>query len=255
MKATYFLLALFTFALPARGAECEFESKPQVLENVTNPSRLLILWDESSSTILNSAKLPLSTPFLKYRNAVERSVHTDPYFLLERYARRAPRPDDLHNIDAVLSGVGEIRDVRCAEALLLDFQIQRNPDMLFEPTEFLAYFLENNGKLRIYLLTNDSEGVGGMSRLVEEISKSIKSGWKIVGNLHNHSFSLGELKSNRPQGVLAPSGNDMRVFNGHARDLGLPRAFITNGFHTVILTSESFPLFRAADFSDLDRKN
>jgi hypothetical protein len=115
------------------------------------------------------------------------------------------------------------------------------------PTEFLAYFLEKNGRLRIYLLTNDSLGVGGMGRLKQEVSNSVLAGWRLDGNLHNHSFFLSEINSSKPQGVLAPSTNDMRVFNGDATDLELPRALITNGFHTIVLDAGYFPLFKVAN--------
>jgi hypothetical protein len=61
--------------------------------------------------------------FPNYRAEVERSIHIDTYFLLERYARRASILEDVQNINLVLSGIGKIREAQCAESLLLDFQI------------------------------------------------------------------------------------------------------------------------------------
>jgi len=115
------------------------------------------------------------------------------------------------------------------------------------PTEFVSYFLEREGRLRVYFATNDSEGVSRMGRLMDEMNKDLHAGWRVTGNLHNHSFFLADLENDKPQGVLAPSGNDMRVLNGNAASIGLPRALITNGFNTLVVGSEDFPVFQITE--------
>lgn len=68
----------------------------------------------------------------------------------------------------------------------------------------------------------------------------------MLANLHNHSFFLNDLGSPKPQGVLAPSANDIRVFNAQIERFGLEGAYITNGFHTLYIPQKDVRLYSAA---------
>jgi hypothetical protein len=247
MKAKLFCLALLLLSAPALGGDCAFEFPPTVLEDSASPRRHLVVWEEVTGQVLRNTKLPATRTFQNYRSSVEQALPTAPDFLLERYLSRADRREDIHNIRMVLKGAGELRQIRCAEALLLDYQIQRNSLMLSRPTEFFAVYLSRQGKLRIYLLTNDAEGVSGMGALHREISRAVSEGWKVIVNLHNHSFFFADLDGDKPQGVLAPSGSDMRVLKGLVEEFGPVQARITNGFHSIFIESMLFPLFEAAE--------
>ncbi len=244
------LLVSILLSFSVQAQICAFPDKPQIIEYSRTPGqqRLLVKWDGLFINSLETSALPDSKTFHNYRSEVQKSINTDSYFLLRRYSTRGNRPEDLHNLNLVLSRqAGEINPINCLEALLLDFQIQRNSVMTTKPTEFIAYYLEKQGLTRIYLFTNDAEGVAGMGILIQALTKDVQDGWIMTGNLHNHSFFLNELSSVKPQGVLAPSGNDMKVFKAHAKQFGLAKAFITNGFQTLAIESESFPLFKSND--------
>ena len=78
----------------------------------------------------------------------------------------------------------------------------------------------------------------------------VRNGWKVTGNLHNHSFFIDSIYHGdrfHPQGVLAPSANDMRVFLSQKEELGLQNASITNGFYTVDIQSSDFQRFHTAE--------
>jgi hypothetical protein len=251
MKSTTLGVIIYLMiASPSIAANCQFEASPNVLEQ--SESHLLQYWDFSNTTLPLSQELPHSDTLSTYRNTVESRISIDPQDILNRHLLVRPDSDDAFNIKMVLASiVAEIRPIRCIEALLLDHQLSRNPRMLTEPTEFLSYFLKHpDGRLRVYYLTDDINGVRKMRGLVTHIASDLKNDWTVVSNLHNHSFfedfvEPGD-KFRLQGGVLAPSANDVKVFLGHKKNLGLQSASITNGFHTVDIRGENFACFRAA---------
>lgn len=137
----------------------------------------------------------------------------------------------------------------CLEGLLLDLEIGRSRDFPAEGPEFISYFLRRAGALRVYFLTNDSTGIrgAGFSLLLERIDADKKDGCEVLANLHNHSFFLNDLGAKKPQGVLAPSANAVRVFNAHIERFGMKGAYVTNGFHTLYIPGEDLGRYAAAD--------
>jgi hypothetical protein len=228
-------------------AECRFETAATILEEREN--HLLQYWEFHTAAIPNSFELPQSPSFSSYREAVTAKINSDPLGLLERYLSAGPYPADAHNIEIVLSDPRRIRPIQCVEALLLDYQIGRTLKMLTEPTEFLSLFLVSpEGRYRAYYLTDDVGGIRRMEQLKAYVGSDLELGWLLVGNLHNHSFSLDHLdwdQKHHPQGVLAPSASDIQVFRGMKEELNLRSASITNGFHTISIPAEDFGKYRA----------
>jgi hypothetical protein len=248
-SAPLFIAFLFVAgALPAaarRSDSCVFPSAPIVLSSTA--TGLLQYWEFPDSDVLIRSKLPRSNAIRNYRREVETKINVDSRFLLQRYLGLNPAPDDAYNLGiAATSPVSRFRPISCLEALLLGVQIGRNPEMMSEPTEFLASYLRRGQRLRVYYLTNDSTGVSGLKELKARITDDLKNGWHYEGNLHNHSFFLKALDSNQPQGVLAPSATDMKLFVGLQESLGLGEASITNGFDTIHIPAEDFALYRSA---------
>ena len=255
MKKVFFAALLF-FPLQLQmsvASDCRFESDAAVLEK--SDSHLLQYWEFSGNTVTDSVSLPDSPVLAAYRKSVEAQFDTDPNQLLKRYSLTGPTPDDAFNLDvAMKSAPQSIRIIHCLEALLLDQQIKRTPQMLTEPTEFFALYLRNTiGQLRVYFLTDDMGGVRGMGSLKTAVTVDLHAGWSFVGNLHNHSFSLDSLgdslghdRKTYPQGVLAPSANDMKVFQAMKADMGLQSASITNGFNTIWISSDDFAKYHSA---------
>lgn len=239
-------LLLFFVSVAAQGATCEL-GLPQVHEN--SAGRFLAQWDFKSAGILSEKELPVAPELAAYQQKVKQLIpDTNPYKLLARYAARGPAADDLFNLEVVQrKEAGVMHNLTCIEALLLDYQLQRNPLMAERPTEFVAYFLRRQGGARVYFFTNDAEGVSGMAELYARVKMDESNDWSVVGNLHNHSFFLGDVSGPGPQGVLAPSASDVKLLRAAVEEVDLTAAYITNGFQTVRIKGADLKLFRAAD--------
>jgi len=238
-----FFIFCFVALGSAFGAECSLEVKPTVIER---PDALLEYWDLPNEDVLNHASPPNVEILRRYRLEVRSVIDTDPIELLMRYRSRGKDPADLHNLDIVLGSRSDgIRPMNCIEGLLLTAQIRRNSRFRVAPTEFLAFWLRKEGRLRIYYLTGDAAGIRGaaMSALMERVSADKKAGWEVSANLHNHSFFLERLDTDDPQGVLAPSGNDVRVFRSQVESLDLKAALITDGFDTLRIPAADLRLY------------
>jgi hypothetical protein len=226
----------------AHVSECKFTTAAKVLED--SPGLHLSVREQPSSTTFFKTDFTPSGTLQTYRSAVSTSVSPEPFELLRRYLPRATRAEDARNVELILDQrAGFIRRINCMEALLLEEQIKRTPLMETNPTEFLATFLTDGERVRVYFLTNDSVGVGGIARLYEEIERDVQQGWRVESNLHNHSFFLDDLKGSSPQGVLAPSASDIHALKSQADHVRLKRALITNGFHTLSIDSSEFAAF------------
>jgi hypothetical protein len=223
---------------------CAFPSAPAVLSSTS--TGLLQRWDFRDSGILTSHHFRQSTALRKYRAAIRSGINTDYRFLLQRYLERGPAPDDAYNLGTAARSA-QFKPISCLEALLLEFQIQRNPKMASDPTEFLATYLQRDGRLKVYYQTNDSIGISGLKKLTAWIAKDLTAGWKHIGNLHNHSFFMEALESKQPQGVLAPSATDMKLFKEFRKTLGLEEVAITNGFDTIHIPAREFDRYRSAE--------
>lgn len=252
MKTSIFLFAAIFLPMNVQAAmdQCAFGSEPTIIERTdAGPNPILLqYWDFDSDQILFLKSLPDSRRLAEYREMVAKRIATDPAALLKRYMALQPTPEDLHNIEVVLSRPGNIKELDCLTGLLLDVEIGRDERFATDGPEFIAYFLQRKGKLRAYFLTNDSGGIrgAGVSSLLRRIDADRDAGWKVLANLHNHSFFLNDLDSKKPQGVLAPSANDIGVFISHIERFGLKGAYITNGFHTLYVSSQDIKLYAAA---------
>ncbi|MCX5795570.1 MAG: hypothetical protein NTY77_08770 [Elusimicrobia bacterium] len=252
MKTSIFLLAAISLprSLQAAMAPCSFPSEPTIIERTdSGPNPILLqYWDFDSDRILFLKSPPDSKRLAEYRETVAKRITTDPTALLKRYMALQPAPEDLHNIEVVMSRPGSIKEIGCLAGLLLEIQISRNERFATDAPEFIAYFLQKKGKLRAYFLTNDSRGIrgAGFSDLLSRIDADRDGGWKVLANLHNHSFFLNDLDSRKPQGVLAPSANDIQVFSAQIERFGLKGAYITNGFNTLYVPGQDIKRYASA---------
>jgi hypothetical protein len=252
MKTKIFLLAAIFLPMSVQAAmdRCSFQSEPTIIERTdAGPNPILLqYWDFNSDKILSLKSLPDSRRLAEYRETVAKRITTDPLALLKRYSALQPTPQDLHNIEVLISRPENIEKMGCLAGLLLDVEIGRNERFAADGPEFISYFLQKEGKLRVYFLTNDSGSIrgAGVARLLSKIEAARDDGWEVLANLHNHSFFLNDLDSKKPQGVLAPSANDIEVVSAHIKRFGLKGAYITNGFNTLNIPSEDIKLYAAA---------
>lgn len=186
-----------------------------------------------------------------YRAALVRRLGAEglgPHALLRRQrAVFAALPGEgareVENSDALASGaVGTIGPVSCLEWLLFRRQDRRFP-MLERPTEFAAWVLRGNGRVRVYL--SGADRVGG--RLREEVTSRVAAdvvgGFTPVAHLHNHPFLLDRKPGDRtwatPEtvndvaGALAPSLSDVKLWRALRERVGLQGGWVTNGLDTA----------------------
>lgn len=148
----------------AAASSCSFGSQPTIIEKVdAGPDTILLQrWELDTDQILSQRALPDSTSLAAYRGMVEKRIATGPTALLRRYVSLQPAPADLHNIAiAATSPPENIKEMGCLEGLLLDIQLGRNQGFATDGPEFIAFVLRKQGRLRVYFLTNDSQGIRG----------------------------------------------------------------------------------------------
>jgi len=146
-----------------------------------------------------------------------------------------------HNQGVSRSGNGgRIVPIRCLEAALLARQIDRG-DMVANPTEFVAFILRKEGQLRVYTSTRDRAGLKMPRPVIERIERDHAAGWQLWTILHNHNFFFD--KAPKGAGPTSPSKPDIHLFRNFAKDLGLQEAWVTNGFHTILIERAQFALY------------
>jgi hypothetical protein len=166
-----------------------------------------------------------------YRNKLNSLYDTDPVALLESAVKYEEGLDQKNN-RVIFENIDKIRKINCLETKLIAIQNSRK-DLLKEPTEFIAFKLSRGEKYKLYYFTSNIAGVRSLGFIHKEIEESLKNGWKLIYNLHNHNFFIDEKKY---RGTVAPSSADAWVFKVELKNYGLQKALVTNGFHTVELT-------------------
>jgi hypothetical protein len=178
-----------------------------------------------------------------------------PRALLERQravhmSLKGDRAREAENIDALLQGrAGTIGAASCLEWRLFQRQARRFP-MLERPTEFGAYVLRGNGRIRVYL--SGADRVGGKLRheVRDRVVADVARGFAPVAHLHNHPFLFDRKPGDRMwttedtmkdvAGAVAPSLTDVQAYRQMREHFGLQGAWVTNGLDTARYTAEDF---------------
>lgn len=177
-----------------------------------------------------------------FRNRVKHKTSIEPYYLIKKqYEFYKDFPKDKKSYEKILSSkVGKIRPINCLEAYLMDAHLSQ----LSGKSEFQAYILSHSIEKNFLVIVNSIE-----KNYVEEDLRSrkalynyLKKGWRLYLHLHNHPFSF-----NNPYGdiagTLVPSWPDISMYRELYRRYGLKTAIVTNGFHSLELSSEEFNSF------------
>jgi hypothetical protein len=223
-------------------AGCDFRSTPHVI--VDEVGTLLQYWIEEDRPALHGTELPASPSLQEFREQIARSYPTDVRILLEHQLPHTSGGDQ-ENVRLVLDGeAGLIRPINCLEALLLSVQTERSVtlerSLYTHPTEFVSYVLERRGLLKIWFYTADLPGIGGISTLHGPLLRDLERGWTLRMNIHNHNFFPAD---EAVLGGIAPSATDIRFLRSMRESIGLVRASITNGFHSLDLSSSDLERF------------
>lgn len=218
---------------------CRFSSPSHVITD--EDGLLLHYWIEADRPIFAEPVLPRTPSLDTFRQAISQQFDTDARAILEAQLDQVDGPDRV-NVELVLTGeVGTLRPMSCLEALLLASQTDRSEtrgtSMFDEPTEFLSYVLARDGALKIYQYTVDQPGIGRVGPIHDPVEADLAQGWRVVKNIHNHNFFP---LSEQPLGGVAPSATDVQAFRGAVERLGLRRASITNGFHSLEMSADDF---------------
>jgi hypothetical protein len=157
---------------------------------------------------------------------------------------------EAENSTALLEGkAGAIGPINCLEWRLFQRQARRFP-MIEHPTEFGAYVLRGQGRLRVYF--SGADFVGGKLRheVRDRVMEDVRRGFAPVAHGHNHNFmfdrKLGdrmwttEESINDVGGGVAPSLTDVQAYRRMREAFGLQGAWVTNGLDTARYTAEDF---------------
>lgn len=156
------------------------------------------------------------------------------------------------NARMVLDGrAGTIARISCLEAMLWKWQASRYP-MLTHPTEFGALILRSEGRVRIYLSSDDLVGQRFRGTIAELVRKDTASGFRLIAHLHNHPFLFNRVVGDRMwtmegtvgdvAGALAPSMTDVQFYRNLRASLGLAEGWVTNGMESAHFVARDFEL-------------
>jgi hypothetical protein len=222
----------------AKAAEtCALPSPPRVISAAGAPhakgSRLLQVWEFRDAPVWWSGAEPAGYADIR-REIADKAGETDPLKLLAQ--------DPWTNNRLVAARAAEwVKPVNCLEMLLVQTQ-HRRVGMFAQPTEFMAAVLRSPDaqRLRVYYYTINEDGIGSASPITEPAAADTRSGWVVLGVLHNHAFHPGQPAVNGP---IAPSKPDAQFHVNFSRSAGLGAAWITNGLHTSRVPASELGLF------------
>ncbi len=244
------MIVLFCLGLSACSAE-EKEDTPAIsaAETCTFPNDAVVVkqdgpsilqyWEFQDSEHWMSSQLPADSSFLAYRTTIAEAGKDE-----SRPAQFVPEGQqdsdmwrrELHNVEQAYSGnAGEVRPIRCLDALLFAFQNARF-SQIEHPTEFIASILQkridDRTMLKVWFSASNTlfppKAFYGFDEAIKDVEED---GWEYIAALHNHT--LQDTGDTYRLGVTAPSSNDVQLLRGLAEDVGLQYVWVTNGFYTV----------------------
>ncbi|MDP7320820.1 MAG: hypothetical protein QF441_09445 [Bacteriovoracaceae bacterium] len=222
------------------GSECSFKSEEVVL--ISNSKKYLSVREVEESDALVKAAVSFDSTLEEFQKSIESIVSVDPYNLLLRQYIELDFGADKDNAYIVYSNLaGKVRRINCLESLLYTQQAKRminaGTDLFTSPAEFMSYVVRKGKLLKVYFYTIDQAGIGNPKDIVSYVKKDIDNGWDLLFNLHNHNF----FPFKKPfLGATVPSANDINAYRSESKGMGLRKALVTNGFHTIEVYEEDF---------------
>lgn len=229
-------------------ARCALPGEP--VEVAREGESVLLLWDGPWLAVYDEPVLPVSDGLATFRQAliaaegVQRRPIADAPDRSTPYLDEVWRREFLNQDVALGGGAGEVRPIRCLEALFFAYQADRY-SQLEQPTEFIVAVVrkEVDGveRMRAWF------GAGPAMfppKSVYPFSPAIDAqaeGWRFWVALHNHTVQTYEGKP--VLGAPAPSTNDVHLSRNLAQD-GLERVWVTNGFYTVDIPADALAAYR-----------
>lgn len=233
-------LAIASCTSTRKRHSCELPT-PIIIKN--EGDILFQYWSLSSSFVQKVENNYDEDPALsQYRKQLNALYDTSQESLLKSAVEYEEELDQKNN-QVIFANKDKIRKINCLESKLMVLQNSRK-DLLKEPTEFIAFMLSKRNSYKLYYFTSNIAGIRSLGFIHREIEKSLKDGWKLDYNLHNHNFFIDKKKY---RGTVAPSTADAWVFKTELKNYGLQKALVTNGFHTVEISPEMIEQLSTGD--------
>jgi hypothetical protein len=243
---------------PQPAPQCVLAASPTIIE-VDEPkeSEMHELFDLPDDPVW-WAPAPMDEERAAYRAALVARVGEEalsPRALLSR-ARDlyATLPGDMageaKNMDLVLQGrAGQVGPISCLEWQLFRRQSRRWP-MIEHPTEFGAFVLRGQGRVRVYFSSADRAGGKLRREVTDRVAADVARGFVPVAHLHNHDFMFDrkpgdrmwttEATVNDIGGGVSPGMTDVKAYRDMREDFGLRGAWVTNGLDTGRFEAKEF---------------
>lgn len=232
----------------ASAGECNAPWKAVEQYELADTGGTYLLLDMKTSdydAIRDSESTDVGGLYAQYQKWVKSFAgNLDPYVRIEEQRKRAVLQSTYLMDRMLLKEVGQIRPVRCLEALLLNEHLTRQ-DKYDLQSELYAHVIKNGEQTRIHFITTPAALLSFKDPdvFIDRLNKDLSSGWKYDVHMHSHPF----LKSDEDQaGTLVPSGvsrtspGDVAYYLGQREEI--KQAWITNGFHTAVFKNEEFDL-------------
>ncbi len=239
LKLKIFVLTLTALGCSTMSPEknekiCKFPSEPVVMLEKENS--ILQYWDYDEGYFEGKANFQDLTFLRAYQQKVQKEVRDLSQKALWSKSYDLEKAGDQQNMRIAKTLWPKVRKINCLEALLLNLQGSR-VDLISTPTEFLAFKLKKNKRVRLLYFTSNINGVRGLGFLHSKIQKFVDDNWILEKNIHNHTLNLND-KNYR--GTIGPSVSDAFVFKMELKDFNLKAAVITNGFESMEVPSHMF---------------
>jgi hypothetical protein len=211
------------------------------------------VWTSVSMELLQSTRAPRGPRLSKLRRQLHATVEKAGAMDLIRRQRAVyskhlgSNPEEnrvLKLFDFFLSGhVGSARNANDLEEFLLEMHLELNKK-ISPRTEYLAYVLRKGDETRVYAsfgLKNDGVAPHLSAPSTNALNADLESGWRVWIHLHSHPFSLTGKED--IGGAVIPSEPDIYAFSSQRKALGVQLMLVSNGFHTMTLTSSDLRRF------------
>lgn len=211
----------------------------------------LVMWQLVEQAHWRKEILPKSPALTRFRQAIidakqnlKAPLHDPPDTSTPRLASIWAR--EFENRDLAQSGrAGEVRPIQCLEAMFYAKQAERY-DPLKQPTEFIvAQTSKMQGNQRMVRLYFGAGAKTFPSKRVypfDQVKQDVAQGWQFDLMLHNHTPV--RYQGQPALGEPAPSTNDVQFSRALAKEMGLKRILVTNGFYTADIPTKMLDQYK-----------
>lgn len=235
------LLCIVNWPFNTISQACTFDGSKQLISD--HKTARHEIWTLKASKELFQYHLPKEPSFTQYQRwANKMFAPIDSLRFLKRgrasYSRYRA---DVKRYDDVLSGqVGSITAINCLQAIIFSAHNKMRP-LNVKPSEFVAYIFRKHDQLKVIFSSQTVLSPNSSIALLHAKNLHQKK-WNLLAHIHNHPFidktSGGDVMASGEGG--SDRFGDIGVFLKLHNQMALQEAWVTNGFHTLILRKDDF---------------